>query len=161
MCPPLPVISPLACAAEALAVGLHTQVRTGIGVAFGAVGSCALGYAAIARDHEARVLTRHHNLQVSRVHTSAVVAHVVNLHAHRDWPVHVGVCDAPSSGDLEELSPDVDKADLQLGDILLLGTDGLTAHVPDAIIRRYLQVQESAQDTCRKLINAANEAGDG
>jgi serine/threonine protein phosphatase PrpC len=70
-------------------------------------------------------------------------------------------CDAPSSGDLEELSPDVDKADLQLGDILLLGTDGLTAHVPDAIIRRYLQVQESAQDTCRKLINAANEAGDG
>jgi serine/threonine protein phosphatase PrpC len=125
------------------------------------VGSCALGYAAIARDHEARVLTRHHNLQVSRVHTSAVVAHVVNLHAHRDWPVHVGVCDAPSSGDLEELSPDVDKADLQLGDILLLGTDGLTAHVPDAIIRRYLQVQESAQDTCRKLINAANEAGDG
>ena len=55
----------------------------------------------------------------------------------------------------------MDKADLQLGDILLLGTDGLTAHVPDAIIRRYLQVQESAQDTYRKLINAANEAGDG
>jgi protein phosphatase len=62
-------------------------------------------------------------------------------------------------GDLEELNPDVYKAELQLGDTLLLCTDGLTAHVPDAVIRRYLQVQESAQDTCRKLINAANEAG--
>jgi serine/threonine protein phosphatase PrpC len=51
------------------------------------------------------------------------------------------------------------KAELQLGDTLLLCTDGLTAHVPDAAIRRYLQVQESAQDTCHKLINAANEAG--
>jgi serine/threonine protein phosphatase PrpC len=64
------------------------------------------------------------------------------------------------SGDLEELSPDVYKAELQRGDTLLLCTDGLTAHIPDAAIRRYLQVQESAQDTCRKLINAANEAGE-
>lgn len=62
-------------------------------------------------------------------------------------------------GDLEELSPDVYKAELQLGDTLLLCTDGLTAHVPDAAIRSHLQVQESAQDTCHKLINAANEAG--
>jgi len=62
-------------------------------------------------------------------------------------------------GDFEELSPDVYKAELQRGDTLLLCTDGLTAHVPDAVIRRYLQVQEAAQDTCRKLINAANEAG--
>ncbi|HET9866852.1 MAG TPA: SpoIIE family protein phosphatase, partial [Nitrospira sp.] len=62
-------------------------------------------------------------------------------------------------GDLEELSPDVYKAELQRGDTLLLCTDGLTAHVPDAVIRSYLQVQEAAQDTCRKLIDAANEAG--
>jgi serine/threonine protein phosphatase PrpC len=62
-------------------------------------------------------------------------------------------------GDLEELSPDVDKAERQRGDTLLLCTDGLTAQVPDTVVRRYLQVQESAQDTCRKLINAANEAG--
>lgn len=62
-------------------------------------------------------------------------------------------------GDLEELSPDVYKAALQPGDTLLLCTDGLTAHVPDDVLRRYLQVQESEQDTCRKLIDAANDAG--
>jgi protein phosphatase len=62
-------------------------------------------------------------------------------------------------GDLEELSPDVYKAELQLGDTLLLCTDGLTTHVPDELIRGHLQAQEPAQDTCHKLIKAAKEAG--
>jgi serine/threonine protein phosphatase PrpC len=60
---------------------------------------------------------------------------------------------------LEELSPDVYKAELQLGDTLLLCTDGLTTHVPDELIRGHLQAQEPAQDTCHKLIKAAKEAG--
>jgi protein phosphatase len=44
-------------------------------------------------------------------------------------------------------------------DVLLLCTDGLTRHVTDAEIERELQQTTSAETSCRRLIDLANERG--
>lgn len=62
-------------------------------------------------------------------------------------------------GEAEALHPEVHKASLQPGDVLLLCTDGLTKHLTDEDIQRCLQAREPAQDTCQKLIALANQAG--
>jgi serine/threonine protein phosphatase PrpC len=59
----------------------------------------------------------------------------------------------------EALHPEVHKAGLQPGDVLLLCTDGLTKHLTDDEIRRCLQSPEPARDTCQYLIDLANHAG--
>jgi protein phosphatase len=59
----------------------------------------------------------------------------------------------------EALHPEVHKAGLQPGDVLLLCTDGLTKHLTDDEIRRCLQSPEPARDTCQHLIDLANHAG--
>jgi PPM family protein phosphatase len=62
-------------------------------------------------------------------------------------------------GALDDLRPEIHKVRLQVGDTLLLCTDGLPKHVPDVDIRALLQAQEPALETCRKLVEAANSAG--
>src|SRR5262249_5694817 len=62
-------------------------------------------------------------------------------------------------GGSHELNPDVYKVTLQIDDTLLLCTDGLTLDVPDARIVELLQQARSAEETCRRLIDAANAAG--
>jgi PPM family protein phosphatase len=59
----------------------------------------------------------------------------------------------------EILHPEVHKAGLQPGDVLLLCTDGLTKHLTDDDIQQCLQRREPALDTCQKLIDFANHAG--
>jgi protein phosphatase len=58
-----------------------------------------------------------------------------------------------------ELTTDVYKAELQLGDTLLLCTDGLTRHITDEAIMTVLRGAESAADACKTLVDAANEGG--
>jgi protein phosphatase len=62
-------------------------------------------------------------------------------------------------GGRHELRPEAHKVTLALGDTLLLCTDGLTACVPDAQIRQHLAAGHSAEETCRRLVAAANVAG--
>jgi len=62
-------------------------------------------------------------------------------------------------GDSHELNPDVYKVSLQVGDKLLLCTDGLTKHVNDQKIAELLRQDGSAEQTCRTLVSAANAAG--
>jgi protein phosphatase len=62
-------------------------------------------------------------------------------------------------GEAEALHPEVHKAGLQPGDVLLLCTDGLTKHLTDDEIRRCLQAHAPARDTCQQLIDLANHAG--
>jgi protein phosphatase len=62
-------------------------------------------------------------------------------------------------GGLDHPRPEVYKARLHVGDTLLLCTDGLPKHVPDADIRALLQAREPARETCRQLVEAANRAG--
>jgi protein phosphatase len=62
-------------------------------------------------------------------------------------------------GGLDDLDPEVHKATLQVGDTLLLCTDGLPKHVADKDINSLLQARESSQEICRNLVDAANSAG--
>jgi serine/threonine protein phosphatase PrpC len=62
-------------------------------------------------------------------------------------------------GGSAELSPEVYKAELKLGDKLLLCTDGLTKHVADRDIAQVLGSDSPAEVVCERLIQAANDAG--
>jgi protein phosphatase len=62
-------------------------------------------------------------------------------------------------GGSEELSPEVYKAELSMGDAVLLCSDGLTKHVSDGELAGLLDSRLGAEDVCRKLVDAANAAG--
>jgi protein phosphatase len=62
-------------------------------------------------------------------------------------------------GTSDELAPHVHKSELQLGDSLLLCTDGLNKHVSDEQIAQLLEDDMSAEQTCIRLVDTANEAG--
>ena len=59
----------------------------------------------------------------------------------------------------EELIPVIGLVDLQPGDTLLLGTDGLSKHVPDQRIVELLVGADSADAACRALVDAALAEG--
>jgi protein phosphatase len=62
-------------------------------------------------------------------------------------------------GSSDELTVEVYRAELTLGDTLLLCTDGLTKQVPDAQIASLLSAEVPSAETCRQLVDAANRAG--
>jgi protein phosphatase len=62
-------------------------------------------------------------------------------------------------GTSDELKPEAYKAELSVGDTLLLCTDGLTKGVSDEEIAKLLAEDLKASDLCRRLVDAANEAG--
>jgi protein phosphatase len=62
-------------------------------------------------------------------------------------------------GGSSQLSADVYKATLQMGDSLLLCTDGLSKVAPEAQVRDLLARRQSAEETCRQLVALANERG--
>ncbi len=59
----------------------------------------------------------------------------------------------------DELTPAVGLVDLQLGDVLLLCTDGLTRHVSDEQIAEILGRATDAAAACRELVDAALAGG--
>lgn len=62
-------------------------------------------------------------------------------------------------GEGSEPLPEIGQVALEPGDALLLCTDGLTKHVPDAAIARLLASSATATATCEALIGAALEGG--
>jgi protein phosphatase len=62
-------------------------------------------------------------------------------------------------GGSHELNPDVHRATLQIGDTLLLCTDGLSKTVPAERIAAVLGHGGGAEQCCRQLVALANEAG--
>jgi protein phosphatase len=62
-------------------------------------------------------------------------------------------------GNADEVKPEVYRADLTVGDTLLLCSDGLTKHVPDEWIRRCLEKCDSSEQACEQLVDEANQAG--
>jgi protein phosphatase len=59
------------------------------------------------------------------------------------------------------LIPSVQRIVLTPGDQLLLCTDGLTKHLARGEIAEILSFADTAEDACRQLVSAANEAGGG
>lgn len=62
-------------------------------------------------------------------------------------------------GSTESVKAEAHKLELSLGDVLLLCTDGLTKELSDERIAAVLDQTQSAADTCRQLIEEANQAG--
>lgn len=54
---------------------------------------------------------------------------------------------------------DLLRADLRLGDRLLLCSDGLTDELAETEIHRVLAFEPDAEQACRELVAAANTAG--
>jgi protein phosphatase len=54
-----------------------------------------------------------------------------------------------------EATPDVSRADVKRGDVLLLCTDGLTKHVSDAAIAERLRTMTSSEQVVRALVDDA------
>lgn len=64
-------------------------------------------------------------------------------------------------GSDDGVSVEAHKLALELGDVLLLCTDGLTKELPEDEISRILSESTTAAESCQKLILAANQAGGG
>jgi PPM family protein phosphatase len=62
-------------------------------------------------------------------------------------------------GGKSDLRVDVYKSTLELSDVLLLCTDGLTTAVSDQQVQELLSRKERAENVCHHLVNAANSAG--
>lgn len=62
-------------------------------------------------------------------------------------------------GDSPDLKVDIYKATLKIGDILLLATDGLAKTVKEEEIVAVLKENRDAQETCRRLVDMANDQG--
>jgi protein phosphatase len=62
-------------------------------------------------------------------------------------------------GGTSEIHPDVYRATMEAGDVLMLCSDGLSKVVPDETLRQELARDRSAEQTCRRLVDLANEAG--
>jgi protein phosphatase len=57
------------------------------------------------------------------------------------------------------LKPEIDRVPLEPWDTVLLCTDGLTKHVPDATIAAVVAQQPDLELCCQQLVALANQAG--
>lgn len=98
-------------------------------------------------------LTRDHTLAERLVEQGALAKEEVaeSRWRHVLWNV-IG-------GDSDPVYPEVCRADLKIGDTVLVCSDGLTKHVSDARIRELLGRSAGAEETCQQLVRTANEAG--
>ncbi len=62
-------------------------------------------------------------------------------------------------GDTRVLEVDVYKGTLEVGDRLLLATDGLNKHVKDRQVHEVLAASRSSEEACRALVEATLEGG--
>lgn len=62
-------------------------------------------------------------------------------------------------GGSDDLAPEVYRSNLQLGDTLLLCTDGLTKHLSDDRIKEHLNKVGPTEKICQGLVEAANTDG--
>ncbi len=107
----------------------------------------------LARDSQLRQITTDHTMAQQLVEKGALRPEEAESSrlSHVLWKV-VG-------GGGEKVNPEVLKAELTLGDTLLLCTDGLHKHVPDEQIVQTLALNLPAAETCHRLVDAANSAG--
>ena len=76
-----------------------------------------------------------------------------------DSPWNHVLWNALGGGVEAELAPEVQRLDLEIGDSILLCSDGLTKHVEDESIARVLADAPNAQSASDTLVEAANAAG--
>lgn len=97
--------------------------------------------------------------QISRDHTEVqelLDRGVINATEARDWPRKNVITRAVGVG--EDIVIDYQHGELQAGDIFVLGTDGLTAHVSDEEIERVVN-STGAQAACEALLSMVLDRG--
>jgi protein phosphatase len=108
----------------------------------------------LLRDDGLFQITHDHSLVQSLIDSGRLTQEEAVSHPQRSL-----LLKALSAGD-DAPAPDLSMLDAQAGDRYLLCSDGLTAVVPAAVIRRTLSEPGSApQDVARRLIELANQAG--
>jgi len=104
----------------------------------------------LSRNRELRQLTRDHTVKEKLREAGVVEDDDAELWANTLWN------SIQADGDA---TPDVFRVNLEVGDTLLLCSDGLIKHVDDEAIQTTLQTGFSAEDQCRSLIQDAVNAG--
>lgn len=106
------------------------------------------------RDSRLRQITRDHTVAQKFVEEGAMEPEEAE---NSSWSTVLW--NVLGGGDSTVMQPEVYKAALKPGDALLLCTDGLTTHVQDSMIAYALSMKMDAKETCRHLVDAANQAG--
>jgi serine/threonine protein phosphatase PrpC len=107
----------------------------------------------LARGSELKQITHDHTMAQQFVEQGTLRAEDAESSrwSHVLWKVVGGTDD--------KVNPEVHKIHLELGDRLLLCTDGLHKHVSDEQIRQVIVRPIPAAETCQQLVDAANEEG--
>jgi serine/threonine protein phosphatase PrpC len=98
-------------------------------------------------------ITRDHTIAQQLVDRGAMTAERA---AESRWSHVIWNC---IGGGKHELNPDVHKAALEPGDVLMLCTDGLSKSVPDERITEVLAGGGSAAESAQRLVDESNAAG--
>jgi protein phosphatase len=98
-------------------------------------------------------LTRDHTLVEDMVRRGALLAEEAAKHRWRHVITNV------VGGDAREVKVEVHKVRLEAGDRVLLCSDGLTEMLPEEEINDILQAEAEPEQSCRRLMVRANEAG--
>lgn len=121
-------------------------------------------YLVHAGDSRCYLQRRGELLQLTRDHTTAqrlVDSGAMDAEAAQHSPFS-NILDNAVLADVDRKTrPDVLRYDLEVGDVLLFCTDGLTNMLDDEEVQAVLVnvAQHSAEQACRELINRAKEAG--
>lgn len=107
----------------------------------------------VLRGKKLQQITRDHTMAQSLVDQGAMKAKDIE---DSPW-IHV-LWNALGKG-AEKLSPEVYMADLEAGDTVMLCTDGLWQELPEKRVIDILRAGEEDKETCRRLVDAANDAG--
>jgi PPM family protein phosphatase len=100
-----------------------------------------------------RALTLDHTMAAEMARRGIIRKEEVRAHQWR----HV-VTNILGGGDIG-VQVDIQSADLQLGDLILLCSDGLTDMLDDDEIAAVLAVKDAPQEACERLVEAANARG--
>jgi serine/threonine protein phosphatase PrpC len=98
-------------------------------------------------------LTRDHTLVEDMVRRGALAAEEAAQHRWRHVITNV------VGGDSADLKVEVHKVHLEVGDRVLLCSDGLTEMLPEEEINQVLHTEAEPEQACRRLVTRANEAG--
>ncbi len=107
----------------------------------------------LLRDGALRQMTTDHTIAQQLIDSGGMLADDPAL---TNWRHVLWNC---VGGGREKVHPEVIRSHLQVGDVLILCSDGLTGMVDDAQITSIVSSSTSAEDATKKLIQAANDAG--
>ena len=105
----------------------------------------------LLRSGRLKRLTTDHTVAQMVLASAAEPVHVASQLHHTLWNSLGGSAELPK--------PEISKLELELGDVLLLCSDGLTKHVTDEEIRTLLSTDEPNAARCAKLVERANSGG--